>query len=152
MARSSSIPERALIASTPFGAHLGAERVAAALARGVRAGGVPAPDVCALAPTEPLDEQLRALHFDERMRDARALVVAERALAEPTLARTVAFELATRARQAGVPAYAVTAENSLNAFDARMLDLQAVLQANTAARLEAAGLRLAQLIGPAAWS
>jgi hypothetical protein len=149
VARSSSIPERALIASTPLGA-LSAERVAAALALGMRAGGAPAPDICALAPAQPLDEQLRALDFDARMRDARALVVAERALAEPTLARTAAFELATRARQAGVPAYAVAAANSLNAFDARMLDLQAVLQAHTAPALQAAGRRLARLIGPSA--
>jgi hypothetical protein len=148
MARSSLIPQRALIASTAFGARLDAERVAAALARGVHDAGAPWPDVCALAPApgEALDELLRAVHFDTRMRDARALVIAEPVLAEPTLAHTVAFELATRARQSGVPAYAVTADNRLNAFDARMLDLQSIAHAKTAAALTAAGRRLAVLI------
>jgi hypothetical protein len=148
VARSSLIPQRALIASTAFGARLDAERVAAALARGMRDGGLPWPDVCPLAPApgEALAELLRAVHFDARMRDARALVIAERKLAEPSLAHTVVFELATRARQSGVPAYAVSAQNELNLFDERMLDLQSVAHAKTAASLTAAGRRLAVLI------
>jgi glycerate kinase len=148
VARSSLIPRRALIASTAFGARLDAETVAAAVARGMRDGGLPWPDVCPLAPArgEGLDELLRAVHFDARMRDARALVIAQRELAEPSLAHTVAFELATRARQSGVPAYAVTAQNRLNSFDERMLDLQSVAHAKTAAALTAAGRRLAVLI------
>jgi glycerate kinase len=148
VARTSLIPQRALVASTAFGARLDAESVAVALARGLHAGGLEWPDVCALepAPGESLAELLRAVHFDARMRDARALVIAERELAEPSLAHTVAFELATRARQSGVPAYAVAAENTLNSFDERMLDLQSVAHARTAAALTAAGRRLAVLI------
>ena len=53
------------------------------------------------------------------------------------------FEIATRARQAGVPAYAVTGENELDAFDARMLDLQVILEARTVRGLAAAGTKLA---------
>jgi glycerate 2-kinase len=149
VARFSLIPHRALISGTGLGARLDAERVAAALARGMHDGGAPWPDVCALAPApeEALAELLRAVNFDARMREARALVVIERALAERSLAHTVAFELATRARQSGVPAYAVTADNQLNAFDARMLDLQAVLQAKTVPALTAAGRQLGRLIG-----
>lgn len=152
MVRVWPIPTRALIAASAFGPRLSGERVAEALARGMRAGGAPWPDICALALArgEALHELLPKVGFDERMRQARALVIAERALAEPTLARTVAFELATRARQAGVPAYAVTAQDRLNAFDARMLDLQAVLAAGTDAALARAGRRLWQLIGPGA--
>lgn len=148
MARTSLLPQRALIASTAFGARLDAEAVAEALARGLHDGGAPWPDVCALspAPAEALDELLRAVHFDARMRDARALVIAEPSLAEPSLAHTVAFELATRARQSGVPAYAVTAHDELNSFDARMLDLQSIAHAKTGAALTAAGRRLAVLI------
>jgi glycerate 2-kinase len=148
MARSSLIPQRALVAGTAFRARLDADSVVAALARGLRAGGLPWPDVCALAPApgEALTELLSAVHFDARMRDARALVIAERTLAEPSLAHSVAFELATRARQSGVPAYAVTASKRLDAFDARMLDLQSVAHARTAAALTAAGRRLAVLI------
>ena len=57
---------------------------------------------------------------------------------------TPAFELATRARQGGVPCYAVTAENGLDSFQARILDLQLVLQAGAPRSLRAAGSALAQ--------
>ena len=61
------------------------------------------------APSGAARELLDALDFDARMRSARALIVCERRLHEDTLAGSIAFEIATRARQAGVPAYAVTA-------------------------------------------
>jgi hypothetical protein len=129
--------------------------VAEAIARGLRAGGMPAADVCPLdiarrggaqsaRARRELFEQLQTLGFDERMRRARALIVAERRLQEPTLERSAAFELATRARQAGVPAYAVTAENRLDCFDARILDLQLILVASTPRALAAAGRKLAR--------
>ena len=76
---------------------------------------------------------------------ARALVIALERLHERTLAGSRAFEIATRARQGGVPAYAVTAENALDAFDARILDLQLITQARSAKALTAAGRRLAEL-------
>jgi glycerate kinase len=78
------------------------------------------------------------------MRRARALVLAQRRLAESTLQASAAFELATRARQTGVPCYALTARNGLDAFDARMLDLQLVIEARDLAALQAAGRRLAR--------
>ena len=62
-----------------------------------------------------------------------------------TLLGSLSFEIASRARQAGVPAYAVTAENALDAFDARILDLQLILQARTGRALQAAGRTLAGL-------
>jgi glycerate 2-kinase len=74
------------------------------------------------------------------------VVLAEWLLEERTLTGSPAFEIATRARQAGVPAYAVTAANRLSAFDARILDLQAILEASTPRALQAAGRRLAQLV------
>ena len=45
-----------------------------------------------------------------------------------------------------MPAYAVTAENGLSAFDARILDLQVILEASTPRALAAAGRRLAELV------
>ena len=45
-----------------------------------------------------------------------------------------------------MPAYAVTAEDALDAFDARILDLQLILQARGARTLAAAGRRLAQIV------
>jgi glycerate kinase len=44
-----------------------------------------------------------------------------------------------RARQAGVPAHAVTSHHALDPFDQRILDLQLILEAGTPEALEAAG-------------
>jgi glycerate kinase len=96
-----------------------------------------APDVAAL---------LASLDFDARMRRARAVVLAEERLRESALRGSVAFEIATRARQGGVPAYAVTAENALEPFDARILDLQVILEADGRRALAGAGRKLARLL------
>ncbi len=143
------IPQRLLITSGAFGARLPAAAVAGAIARGVRAAGRPDPDTCQLALASETPEEIRReldrLGFDARMRSARALVIAFERLEERTLAGSVAFELATRARQSGVPAYGVSAHDELDAFDARILDLQTVLQALTTRGLTAAGRTLGGL-------
>jgi glycerate kinase len=82
---------------------------------------------------------LDALGFDARMRAARAVVVGEGRLDETTLQGKAAGEIATRARQAGVPCHAIVGVRALDGFGARILDLQAILEASTAAELEAAG-------------
>jgi glycerate kinase len=74
------------------------------------------------------------------------VIVGVQRLQEQALAGSPTFELATRARQAGVPAYAVTAENRLNPFDARILDLQVILEAGNPRALVAAGRKLAGLV------
>jgi Glycerate kinase family len=142
-----------LVASGPFGAELPATRVTELIAGGLRAGGQPAPDLCPLPgesndsqPAQPTPQLLEALDFDARMRSARAVIVGVERLDERTLIASLTFEIATRARQSGVPAYAVTAENHLNAFDARILDLQLILQARGARALSAAGRKLAELV------
>ncbi len=86
---------------------------------------------------------LEALDFDRRMRAARAVVVGEGRIDRQTLAGKIAGEIATRARQAGVPCHAVVGQNDLERFDQRILDLQVVLEAGTLAELEAAGRELA---------
>jgi len=136
-----------LIAARPFGGRLGAEQVAGAIAEGLRDGGWEVDPL-------PLGEEfesaaiaiVRAPGFDARMRAARAVVIAEPHLDERTLAGTVAFEIATRARQGGVPAYAITGENELDSFDARILDLQTILRARTHRSLVSAGRELAGLV------
>jgi glycerate kinase len=134
------IPRTVLIAVEPFGEWLSAERVGAAIGRGLRAGdpslGI---DVCPIEPTVPED-------FDARMRAARAVVMGAERLDERTLLGSTVFEIATRARQAGVPAYAVTAENDLGLFDARILDLQVVLRGHNTRALRRAGEKLAGLV------
>jgi glycerate kinase len=82
---------------------------------------------------------LEALDFDARMLAAHAVVVGERRLDRSTLRGRVAGEIAIRARQAGVPCHAVVGANAIDRFDARILDLQAIVEATTIAELEAAG-------------
>jgi glycerate kinase len=142
------IPRTLLIASGAFGG-LSARRVSSAISLGLAGSGLSS-DQCPLESVSDLPAEVRALlealDFDARMRRARAVVLAQWRLQERTLAGSAAFEIATRARQAGVPAYAVTAENTLDAFDARILDLQVILEASTARALAAAGRRLAELV------
>ena len=133
------VPHTALLVAGPF-ARLPARAVARAIASGLRSGGWRSVDIARLSDAaEPA-----AADFDARMRRARALVIAQRRLAEAALQGSAAFEIATRARQAGVPCFAVTAHSGLNAFDARILDLQLVLEAADEPALRAAGRTLAR--------
>jgi glycerate kinase len=165
-----AIPQTALLVASPFGDELSAADVARAIARGLVAGGRPHPDLCPIEADEPTQagasrrpaaERAREIQdapvpdvaallagrdFDTRMRRARAVVLVEAHLRERTLRGSVAFEIATRARQGGVPAYAVTAENALSPFDARVLDLQAIFEANSRRALTSAGRKLARLL------
>jgi glycerate kinase len=144
------ISQTVLIACAPFGPRLSADAVALAIAEGIEDGGVLTPDICSLATLAPGEEDARtlldALGFDSRMRLARAVVIGAPRLRERALAGSVTFEIVTRARQGGVPAYAVTAEDELEPFDARILDLQLVLQADSVEALVAAGRGLAGVV------
>jgi len=86
---------------------------------------------------------LDELGFDARMRAARAVVVGEARLDRATLEGRVTGEIATRARQAGVPCHAVVGEDAIDRFDARILDLQGIVAAATLDAIEAAGEALA---------
>jgi glycerate kinase len=89
---------------------------------------------------------LNALGFDRRMRAARAVVTGEGKLDQQSLAGKAVSEIATRARQGGVPCHAIVGTRELDAFGARVLDLQAVLEAGTMSQLERAGGELAGLL------
>jgi glycerate kinase len=144
-----AIPRRLLLAYGSLGPRLPAAAVARALAAGFAEAGSPEPDLLALdgdaggklTASALLDGQ----GFDARMRAARAVVLAVVSLAPRGLAGSLPFEVATRARQAGVPCYAVVHTNGMDLFDMRMLDLQTVLEGRSAASLQAAGRALAQL-------
>ena len=142
-------PTTPLIATGPFGG-LSAERVAALIARGLQQGGTPAADLLALAGGEESGAELRELldghHLEARLRAARAVILGRWRLQERTLAGSAFFEIATRARQAGVPAYAVAGRNRLDSFDARILDLQLVIEASSERALVAAGRTVATVI------
>lgn len=89
---------------------------------------------------------LDLLDFDRRMRAARAVVGGEGRLDQQSLAGKALSEVATRARQAGVPCHAIVGRSELDSFGARILDLQAVLEAGTLPQIRAAGKRLAGLL------
>jgi len=89
---------------------------------------------------------LRALDFDRRMRAAHAVIVGEGRLDETTLQGKIAGEIATRARQAGVPSHAIVGQHALDPFGARILDLQVIAEASTTAEIEAAAERLGRAI------
>lgn len=128
-----------LVAAEGFGPRLDAGLVAAAVSAGLGRAGTLCADPCPLGADLDLD-------FDARMKAARAVVIAAPRLDERTLLGSLPFEIATRARQGGVPAYAVARENELVPFDARILDLQVVIQARSARALTQAGVRLAEVI------
>jgi glycerate kinase len=89
---------------------------------------------------------LDAVGFDTRMRRAHAVVTGEGKLDSQSLVGKAVSEVATRARQAGVPCHAIVGTRELDDFGARILDLQTVLEATTLEEIEAAGRRLAELI------
>ncbi|HEY7960526.1 MAG TPA: hypothetical protein VID29_01280 [Solirubrobacteraceae bacterium] len=140
------IAAQSLEAAGPRPEPLAALRTAETIGEGIRAGdGSLVVDACAI---EALPSD-----FDLRMHRSRAIVLAARTLDGKTLLkRGAVFEIATRARQGGVPAYAIVGHNALDLFEARILDLQAVLQAGdrqgvtTANAARAAGRGLAGLI------
>jgi glycerate kinase len=89
---------------------------------------------------------LRTLDFDDRLRAARAVIVGEGRIDEQTLQGKIAGEIATRARQGGVPCFAIVGRNDLDAFGARMLDLQRIVEAADLDAIAAAAASLADVI------
>ena len=144
------ISKTVLVLSEDFKDGLTAEGVGAALARGLGSGATLECDlwpVSAGAYTPAHVGRLLDEHdFDRRLRRARCLVIAAAGLRDDTLAGSLAFEAATRARQGGVPAYAVTAHDELHPFEARILDLQVVLEAADSRALSAAGRKFSGLV------
>jgi glycerate kinase len=89
---------------------------------------------------------LDAVGFDRRMLAARAVITGEGRLDLQSLSGKLVSEVATRARQSGVPCYAVVGQDQLDQFGARILDLQLVLEAGSKRKLAAAGARLAEVV------
>ncbi len=87
---------------------------------------------------------LQALGVDQRMRAARFVIVGEGRLDRTTLEGKGPGELATRARQAGVPCHAVVGSSAIDPFDARIIDLMEIVEATTRDELVAAGRLLAE--------
>jgi glycerate 2-kinase len=84
--------------------------------------------------------------FDARMRAARAVVTGEGRLDMQSLVGKVVSEVATRARQSGVPCHAIVGSRELDSMGARILDLDRVIEASTVKELETAGTALADVL------
>ncbi len=67
---------------------------------------------------------LDAVGFDARAHDAFAVVTGEGRLDQQTIGGKLLFEVATRARQGGVPCYAVVGKDELDAFEHRLMNIE----------------------------
>jgi glycerate kinase len=121
---------------------LRASAVASAAVMGFGEAGRPDADVMEL-PAEGNAKDLLAEHqFDRRMRAAFAVVIITEHLRDGELRGTLAGEIATSARQAGVACHAICAENAIELFTARIYDLQTVHTARTGDEIRAAARTL----------
>jgi glycerate kinase len=73
---------------------------------------------------------------------ARAVITCTDRLDRESLVGSLLSEVATTARQNGVPCHAVVGSNQLDLFDIRILDLQLVLEVSTLAEIEVAGAEI----------
>jgi len=89
---------------------------------------------------------LDAIGFDRTLRASHAVILGEGRLDRTTLEGKALAEAATRARQLGVPAYAIVGQSALDAFDARILDLQTISAASALDEIESAARGLAAII------
>ncbi|CAB4868413.1 unannotated protein [freshwater metagenome] len=86
---------------------------------------------------------LELLGARERMLAARALIIGEGRLDATTLEGKIVGEIATDARQNGVPCHAIVGQDALDLFGRRILDIQTVTEAGTLGALEDAAAALA---------
>lgn len=104
------------------------------------AGGLWAHRRAVLVPGAP--RVLDAIGFDALARSAAFVVTGEGRLDRQTLQGKAAGEVATRCRQAGIVCHAVVGQNALDPFEARILDLESIVEVGTLEEMEAAGADL----------
>jgi glycerate kinase len=81
---------------------------------------------------------LEQVDFPARMLASRAVITGEGSLDRQTLLGKAVGEVATRARQAGVPCHAIVGQMGMTEFDARILDFESVVKAGSAKEIAAA--------------
>ena len=91
---------------------------------------------------------LDTLDFDRRLLASAAVIVGEGRLDVTSLQGKIAAEIATRARQSGVPAHAIVGSCALDRFDARILDLQEIREAGDERAIARAARDLSHVIAP----
>lgn len=85
---------------------------------------------------------LEQVDFPKRMLASRAVITGEGSLDRQTLLGKAVGEVATRARQAGVPCHAIVGRMEMTEFDARILDFESVTEAGSAADVADSAERL----------
>lgn len=89
---------------------------------------------------------LDRLDFNSRMTAARAVITGEGSLDHQTLLGKAVGEVATRARQSGVPCHAIAGRVTMTPFETRILDFETTVQAGTARAIADAARRLAPVL------
>lgn len=89
---------------------------------------------------------LDRLSFGPRMVASRAVITGEGCLDHQTLLGKAVGEIATRARQSGVPCHAIVGSRRMTEFDARILDFETVTVAGNEAAIADAAERLAPVL------
>jgi glycerate kinase len=89
---------------------------------------------------------LDQVDFPARMRASRAVITGEGSLDRQTLLGKAVGEVATRARQAGVPCHAIVGRMEMTEFDARILDFESVTEAGSAEAVADAAERLVAVL------
>lgn len=92
---------------------------------------------------------LDRLGFSARMTAARAVITGEGSLDRQTLLGKAVGEVATRARQAGVPCHVITGSMQMTEFDARILDFESWREASTLDAIAEAATQLESVLAPA---
>lgn len=87
--------------------------------------------------------------FTPRMLAARAVITGEGSLDRQTLLGKGVCEVATRARQSGVPCHAIVGRMEMSEFDARILDFESVAEAGDHDAIADAAERLVAVLAPA---
>ncbi len=89
---------------------------------------------------------LDRLRFNARMHASRAVITGEGCLDHQTLLGKAVGEVATRARQSGVPCHAIVGRREMSEFEARILDFESVCEAGTARAIAATAERLVAVL------
>ncbi len=86
--------------------------------------------------------------FNPRMTSARAVITGEGSLDRQTLLGKAVGEVATRARQSGVPCHAIVGQMGMTEFDARILDFESWTDATTLDAISTAAAALGGQLAP----
>lgn len=85
---------------------------------------------------------LDKLNFTARMTASRAVITGEGSLDHQTLLGKAVGEVATRARQSGVPCHAIVGQMGMSEFESRILDFESWQEAGTIEQIAAASASL----------